>query len=157
MATFKLNADTWDIDFTDTGDIDILEGAQETTQNSRFRLQIIAGEMFDDTRKGVPWMTDMVSPAVSIAAKKNILQRVILSTPGAVRLTSMNMSVGREGLATSTWEGICESGETFSNTVAPVDEKDKEIPELIIDAERIVAAARAWELSSIYYSDVLGA
>lgn len=157
MATFKLNPSTWDIDFTDTGDIDILEGAQETTQNSRFRLQIIAGEMFDDTRKGVPWMTDMVNPEVSIAAKKNILQRVILSTPGAVRLTEMNMSVDRDGLATSTWSGICESGESFSNTVSPVDEKDKEIPEFIIDAERVAAAARAWELSSIYYSDVLGA
>ncbi|MGL4470290.1 MAG: hypothetical protein ACRCYD_09495 [Plesiomonas sp.] len=114
MADFKLNPDSWDIEFTNSGDIEIIEGQQETNQNSKFRLQTIQGEMFDDTRQGMPWLTDMVNPELDISAKKRILERVILSTPGSLRITSMEVGVDENGMATAQWTGICSDGSPFS-------------------------------------------
>lgn len=116
MADFYLNPDSWDIEFTNTGDIEIIEGPHETNQNSKFRLQIIQGEMFDDTRQGMPWLTDMVNPAIDISAKKRILERVILSTPGAASIDSMEIGVDASGLATAQWSGTCDNGLPFSGS-----------------------------------------
>lgn len=116
MADFYLNPDSWDIEFTATGDIDIITGPQETNQNSKFRLQIIQGEMFDDTRQGMPWLTDMVNPAIDISAKKRIMERVILSTPGAVSVDEMDIGVSPDGLATANWTGTCDNGTPFNGT-----------------------------------------
>lgn len=116
MADFYLNPDSWDIEFTNTGDIEIISGPREATQNSKFRLQIIQGEMFDDTRQGMPWLTDMVNPAIDISAKKRIMERVILSTPGALSIDTMDIGVDTDGLATAEWTGTCDNGEPFSGT-----------------------------------------
>lgn len=116
MADFYLNPDSWDIEFTNTGDIEIIEGPRETNQNSKFRLQIIQGEMFDDTRQGMPWLTDMVNPAIDISAKKRIMERVILSTPGAISIDSMEIGVDSSGLATAQWTGTCDNGLPFSGS-----------------------------------------
>ena len=111
MATFKMNTDKWDLEFTPDGDIEILDGAEECTQDSRFRTQIIAGEMFDNTLVGVPWLTDMVSPALSIDGKKQILRKVILSTPNAVKLNYINVSVDTDGKAKCDYEGVTTNNE----------------------------------------------
>ncbi|WAX23101.1 hypothetical protein pA_gene0060 [Vibrio phage 13VT501A] len=121
MATFKMNTDTWDIEFTQDGDIEILKGAEECTQDSRFRTQIIAGEMFDDTRKGVPWLTDMVSPALSLDGKKRILSKVILSTPNAVKLNYINISVNTDGEAICDYEGVTTNNEPFGGLLNGVN------------------------------------
>ena len=116
MADFYLNPDSWDIEFTNAGDIDIISGPRETNQNSKFRLQIIQGEMFDDTRQGMSWLTDMVNPAIDISAKKRIMERVILSTPGAISIHSMDIGVDNNGLATAQWAGTCDNGLPFSGS-----------------------------------------
>lgn len=116
MADFYLNPDSWDIEFTPTGDIAIIDGPEETNQNSKFRLQIVQGEMFDDTRQGMPWLTDMVNPAIDISAKKRIMERVILSTPGAISVDTMEIGVNSDGLATASWTGTCDNGVTFGGT-----------------------------------------
>lgn len=116
MADFYLNPETWDLEFTNTGDIEVITGARETNQNSKFRLQIIQGEMFDDTRQGMPWLTDMVNPAIDVAAKKRILERVIMSTPGAVAINRIDIGVSRDGIATAQWEGICDDGSPLTGS-----------------------------------------
>jgi len=121
MATFKMNVDKWDVEFTPDDDIEILEGAEECTQDSRFRTQIIAGEMFDNTLAGVPWLTDMVSPALSIDDKKQILRRVILSTPNAVKLNYINISVDTEGTAKCDYEGVTTNNEVFRGALDGVN------------------------------------
>lgn len=123
MATFKMNTDLWDIEFTPDGDIEILIGAEECTQDSRFRTQIIAGEMFDDTRKGVPWLTDMVSPALSLDGKKRILSKVILSTPNALKLNYINISVNTDGEAVCDYEGVTTNNEPFGGLLNGVNNR----------------------------------
>ena len=152
MADFYLNPDSWDIEFTNTGDIEIISGPQETTQNSKFRLQIIQGEMFDDTRQGMPWLTGMVNPAIDISAKKRIMERVILSTPGAISVDSMDVGVDENGLATARWTGTCDNGEAFSGSISdPITERPDESLSIYQQSVVLESSVRAWELSGIYY------
>ena len=98
MSTdLSFSGDDFDLTFSDN-DIDMVSGGAEVSQNSAIRLQFIAGEQFDDTRVGVPWLTDMVSPQVSMVAKNQILRRTILSTPGARTLDSFSLHRSRLAL-----------------------------------------------------------
>lgn len=111
-SDFKLDAGSWD--FVITNDIALTENAAMTTQDSKFILQTIQGEVFDDNRLGMPWMTDMVSPQVSIAAKKQLIRDKIMSTPGALEITSINVVVDNDsGIAGCTFSGITDNGEIF--------------------------------------------
>lgn len=110
--------EVWDVYFDESGDLIEASGAVETQQNSKFRLQIIAGELFEDTRPGVPWLTDMVDPRVSIDDKKQILRNVILSTPGALSLERLDIAVDEaSGTAEASFSGTAQSGETFSASI----------------------------------------
>jgi hypothetical protein len=110
--------EVWDVYFNESGDMVEASGAFETQQNSKFRLQIIAGELFEDTRPGVPWLTDMVDPRVSIDDKKQILRNVILSTPGALSLERLDIAVDEaSGTAEASFSGTAQNGETFSASI----------------------------------------
>ena len=113
---FELDSDAWDLVISD--DIGIVENAAMTSQDSKFSLQLIQGEVFDDNRIGMPWLTDMVSPQVSIAAKKQIIRDVIMSTPGAIELTRIEAAVDTDSaIATCEFEGITDNGEIFGSSL----------------------------------------
>lgn len=117
MSQIALNGD-WDIAFGDDGDMLEVEGPEETTQHSKFRLQLIAGELFEDTRYGVPWLTDMVDPRVSIDAKNQILRSVILGSVGALSVDSLIISIDTAtNIATAQFEGTADGG-TFGATAS---------------------------------------
>ena len=120
-----------------------------TNQNSKFRLNIIAGEMFDDTRQGVPWLTDMVSPNVSIQAKKQILRSVILGTPGAISVDSMTMDVSTDGQASVKWTGTCQGGVFGSESAYSSSALDSN------DINDAIAASFRWEFTGINYAETL--
>lgn len=115
-SDLALSSGAWDLIITN--DIALTENAAMTTQDSKFGLQTIQGEVFDDTRIGVPWLTDMVSPQVSIAAKKQILRDTIMSTPGATELTSIDVAVNNDsGIAECNFTGITDNGEIFEGSI----------------------------------------
>lgn len=115
-SDFELDSDGWDLVITD--DIGIVENAAMTSQDSKFSLQLIQGEVFDDNRLGMPWLTDMVSPQVSIAAKKQIIRDMIMSTPGAIELTNIEVAVDTDSaIATCEFEGITDNGEVFGSSL----------------------------------------
>ena len=118
QIALQQTGDVWDVYFNDSGDLVEASGAVETSQNSKFRLQIIAGELFEDARPGVPWLTDMVDPRVSIDDKKQILRNVILSTPGALSLERLDIAVDEAtGTAEASFSGTAQNGETFSASI----------------------------------------
>lgn len=118
QIALQQTGDVWDVYFDESGDLVEASGAVETSQNSKFRLQIIAGELFEDTRPGVPWLTDMVDPRVSIDDKKQILRNVILSTPGAKSLESIVIAVNETtGTAECTFSGTAINGEDFGSRI----------------------------------------
>lgn len=115
-SDLSLDSNSWDLVITD--DIGIVENADMTSQDSKFSLQLIQGEVFDDNRIGMPWLTDMVSPQVSIAAKKQIIRDVIMSTPGATEITMLDISVDTDSaIATCEFEGITDNGEIFGSSI----------------------------------------
>lgn len=115
-SDFELDSDGWDLVITD--DIGIVENASMTSQDSKFSLQLIQGEVFDDNRLGIPWLTDMVNPQVSIAAKKQIIRDVIMITPGAIELTRVEVAFNTDSaIATCEFEGITDNGEIFGSSL----------------------------------------
>ena len=115
-SDFRLDKESWDLVITD--DIALTENAAMTSQDSKFSLQIISGEVFDDNRIGMPWLTDMVNPQVTIAAKKQLIRDTIMSTPGALELTRLDVSVdSAEGIASCTFEGVTDNGEIFTGSL----------------------------------------
>jgi hypothetical protein len=118
QIALQQDGEVWDVYFNESGDMVEASGAVETQQNSKFCLQIIAGELFEDTRPGVPWLTDMVDPRVSIDDKKQILRNVILSTPGALSLERLDIAVDEaSGTAEASFSGTAQNGETFSASI----------------------------------------
>lgn len=121
-SDFELDSDGWDLVIND--DIGIVENAAMTSQDSKFSLQLIQGEVFDDNRLGMPWLTDMVNPQVSIAAKKQIIRDIIMSTPGAIELTRLEVVVDNEsGIASAVFEGITDNGEVFGSSIGRIEPK----------------------------------
>ena len=117
-----LDSNSWDLVITD--DIGIVENAAMTSQGSKFSLQLIQGEVFDDNRIGMPWLTDMVSPQVSIAAKKQIIRDMIMSTPGAIEITRLEVVVDNEsGIASAVFEGITDNREVFGSSIEQIEPK----------------------------------
>jgi len=121
-SDLSLDSDGWDLVITD--DIGIVENASMTSQDSKFSLQLIQGEVFDDNRIGMPWLTDMVNPQVSIAAKKQIIRDIIMTTPGAIEITRLEVVVDNEpGIASSVFEGITDNGEVFGSSIGSIESK----------------------------------
>ena len=121
-SDLALDSNSWDLVITD--DIGIVENAAMTSQDSKFSLQLIQGEVFDDNRIGMPWLTDMVSPQVSIAAKKQIIRDIIMTTPGAIEITRLEVAVDNEsGIASAVFEGITDNGEDFRSSIGRIEPK----------------------------------
>ncbi len=121
-SDLSLDSNSWDLVITD--DIGIVENAAMTSQDSKFSLQLIQGEVFDDNRIGMPWLTDMVSPQVSIAAKKQIIRDIIMTTPGAIEITRLEVVVDNEsGIASAVFEGITDNREVFSSSIWRIEPK----------------------------------
>lgn len=121
-SDLSLDSNSWDLVITD--DIALVQNAAMTSQDSKFSLQLIQGEAFDDNRLGMPWLTDMVSPQVSIAAKKQIIRDIIMTTPGAIELTKLEVVVDNEsGIASAVFEGITDNGEVFGSSIGRIEPK----------------------------------
>lgn len=121
-SDLSLDSNSWDLVITD--DIGIVENAAMTSQDSKFSLQLIQGEVFDDNRIGMPWLTDMVSPQVSIAAKKQIIRDIIMTTPGSIEITLLEVVVNNEsGIASVVFEGITDNGEAFGSSIGRIEPK----------------------------------
>jgi len=113
----SFTGDDFDISFLNN-DIVFAADAPEVSQNSQIRLQMIAGEQFDDTRVGMPWLTDMVSSQVDLPTKEQIIRRTILSTPNALSLDSLNVSVDTlNGTATAEFTGTTQTQEFFGGSI----------------------------------------
>lgn len=151
-SDFELDRNSWDLVITD--DIGIVENAAMTSQDSKFSLQLIQGEVFDDNRIGMPWLTDMVSPQVSIAAKKQIIRDVIMSTPGAIELTRLEVAVDTDSaIATCEFEGITDNGDIFGTSITSIQTPEPEPEPSSIIAEYDYTTGRSFGLQLVRASE----
>lgn len=86
----------------------------EAAQSAKLRLQLLSGEVFDDTRLGAPWLTDMVSPQVDIETKRLILRRTITGSAQFGSLVSLRVGVDTvSGSAVAQYTAIAADGTIF--------------------------------------------
>lgn len=91
MST-DIKIDLADIDIeTIDGDIVLVDDDYEIPQSCQIRLLTIAGEQFDNTAVGIPWMYLMSDSGVGDAVKRALLVREILQTPGVKKLDDFKM------------------------------------------------------------------
>jgi len=87
-----LRLDLNDIDLeTHDGDLTLVTDDYEVPQSCQIRLLTIAGEQFDNTAVGIPWMHLMSDSGVSENVKRALLVREILQTPGIKKLDTFTM------------------------------------------------------------------
>jgi len=118
MSTdLNFSGDDFDISFTNN-DVVFAADAVEVSQNSQIRLQMISGEQFDDTRVGMPWLTDMVNAQVDFTTKEQIIRRTILSTPNVLSLDTLVTSLDTiSGTASAEFTGTTNGLESFGGAV----------------------------------------
>jgi len=116
MRDLYFSGNNWDASQS-KNDIVFVSNANEVSQNSKIRLQFILGEQFDDTRVGVPWLTDMVSTMVGIDAKREIIRSTILETFGVKSLETLTIDSDLQGSGTIKFEGTTENDEYFGGTI----------------------------------------
>ena len=89
-SDLRLNLDDIDLE-THDGDLTLVANEYETPQSCQIRLLTIAGEQFDNTAVGIPWMHLMSDSGVSENVKRALLVREILQTPGVKKLDAFTM------------------------------------------------------------------
>lgn len=83
------------------------------SQSSRFRLQFIYAEQFDNVVVGTPWLTDLVSTQVDMDTKRAILRSIIVGTYGVHQVDSLNIAVLDSHLAVLDWNGVTKDNQFF--------------------------------------------
>ena len=82
-----------DFGLTDTGDIAVVEGAEQVRSHVAARLRHILGEDYFDQAVGVPWFSGMFSTATSYEQKAAILRSTIAKTPGVLEVVAFEFGV----------------------------------------------------------------
>ena len=116
MRDLKISGDNWDASQFQN-DIEVVEGAEEVSQSSAIRLQMIEGEQFDDTRVGVPWLTDMTNALVGIDAKREIIRKTLINTQGVKSIEILTLDVDANGIGKIYFEGTTENEEYFNGGI----------------------------------------
>jgi hypothetical protein len=78
------------------------------------------------------------------------MESVILSTPGAISIESMEIGVDENGLATAKWVGTCSSGEHFSGTIDQSRKQSISTADAYAASLLLCYSSTAWELAGIY-------
>ncbi len=89
-SDLMLNLQDIDLESTD-GDLDLVADDYEIPQSCQIRLLTIAGEQFDNTAVGIPWMHLMSDSGTADNVKRALLVREILHTPGVNKLDDFRM------------------------------------------------------------------
>ncbi len=98
------------------------ERLQFLRQKLATRFQFFLGEWFLDLRQGIPYYRDVFIHRPNVDVIRSLFRRVILTTPGIVRLASFSQRfVPGERRLYSAFEAVADTGETIS-----VTENDKD-------------------------------
>ena len=86
---------TNDITF-ENDDLVLLDGVDAIGQDVSIRLQTFLGEWFLDIRIGMPYFTKILGQKPRLAAVESIFKDAILSTPGIISITDLEIDYVEE-------------------------------------------------------------
>lgn len=64
-------------------------GIEAVAQGIQIRLQLIRGELFLDTTRGVPWLTEILGQKANLPRLRSLLRKEIVDAPGVARIESL--------------------------------------------------------------------
>lgn len=109
MSDLKLGTDG-DLAF-ENGDLVLVTGVDAIAQLVGQRLKFFRGEWFLDTLKGIPFFDDIFVKTPNPTLIDAIFKKVILDTPGMLRLDQFRLTLDRGRRTLSlTFKGISTSG-----------------------------------------------
>lgn len=73
----------------------VVEGIQQIRQRIAARLKFFQGEWFIDLRQGVPYRQYVFVANPNLAVIRSLFRRVILGTPGVVKLPTLKLALDR--------------------------------------------------------------
>lgn len=82
--TLYLDPDTWDLALDASGNIATASGAWRLAQDAASAIKTFKGEVWYDTARGVPYMTQILGYAPSTALLKALFESAALTVPGVV-------------------------------------------------------------------------
>lgn len=85
----------WDMSFG-RGRHDFVSDAGATAQRVKTRLQLLYGEWFMDTSRGVPYLQEICVKPADIPMAESIIKRTILETAGVAEIVSFAMGFDAE-------------------------------------------------------------
>lgn len=113
MTDFKMTAG-WDLDVS-TGDLQIVDGLEETLQRLRFKYQFFLGEWFLDQRQGIPYFRDVLIKSPRMSVVSALLQDVARKDPGVSRVVRLDLDFDNASrLLTVTLDAIGIDGDSFT-------------------------------------------
>ncbi len=100
MTNVALTSDD-DLDFS-TGNLRLIDGAEEIGQKIGVRLRFFLGEWFADTRLGADHFGITFRKGVSEIERRLLFQKIVAETPGVKSLLSFNFQFNNATRAFST-------------------------------------------------------
>ena len=94
MIDVGMNIETNDI-VLENNDYIVVDGAQRVAQQVKIALQLLRGEWFLDTRKGVPYFEDILVKSPNLKNIKAILRNTIASVQDVTSVNSINLVYNR--------------------------------------------------------------
>lgn len=112
---------TGDVDLS-TGDYQLIEGTEERAQQVARNLKTWLGEVFVDSRIGMPWRRDVFKRPASLSLIKARIRQMVLATDGvaAVLAIQLDFDSASRNLAISQLRIKDTDGEVITFTNLPI-------------------------------------
>ncbi|WP_144378538.1 hypothetical protein [Mesorhizobium amorphae] len=84
MRTLLLDPSTWDLTINAAGNIAVAEEPYALAQDAASAIRLFQGELYFDTRPGIPYFPEILGEAPPISLMKAWFVRSAMTVPGVV-------------------------------------------------------------------------
>ena len=90
------NGEPYDLHLDQSGNLQVVEGAEAVGQHIRQRLKTYSGEWFLDTAAGVAWLDEVLGKNYDPSLAEALIKTEVLNTDGVTEITSFSANFNRE-------------------------------------------------------------
>lgn len=85
MKSLLLDVETWDLAIDTSGNIAVASNPYAMAQDAACAIRLFQGELYFDTRPGIPYFQQILGHAPPISLMKAYFVRAALTVPGVVK------------------------------------------------------------------------
>jgi hypothetical protein len=91
MYNLKLNPTTWDLEFSDEGQLQLVDGAELVAQRLTYRLRTHVNEWLLDVTMGLDYRGNILIKAVDLGLVRAEILVLLQTCPGVQRVTQLDL------------------------------------------------------------------